>query len=107
MTELQGDVTTLLNGRVVKSIQRGTLNSSQRSNTISGGLTFSIDISPVATDKACLINNFEVNRSSDDGIAYFTNVALNDNTIDIAISYTSGNGVTFTVSGFWQVIEFY
>lgn len=93
---------------VVKSIQHGTINDSYASTSISGSKTSTVNISPVNPDKSVIIHNFQITR--EDGkttsVIKITNISLTGNSIAVSFSYTAGNGVKFSISGAWTVLEF-
>lgn len=93
-----GGINTLLNGRVVKSVQRGvtgTLNE----NTV-------ININAIDANKSLLIyyvGTTYMNNAYQALAAY--NATLTDNAISITV--VSGGSTTYDRRLSWQVIEFY
>ena len=89
---IKNNVASLINGRVVKSVQRGT---------VSGG-TMYVSLSTVNPLKCLALATGIYRPSTLD--PYTVNIAsLTSNRLNF--SYDTGNSHAFTVS--WQVIEFY
>ena len=94
-----GGIETLLNGRVVKSVQRGVLNS----QVIASGQTFSIPISQIDVEKGIVIS--EVNGSGNtSGNNPITSISLSSNSIILKNEDARYNS---KITCSWQVIEFY
>ena len=94
-----GGIETLLNGRVVKSVQSGIYGGVKQTNS---GKT-EIAISKVDTAKSIMVLNERFSRASGDGgltISY--ELALDGTKIIIK---NSGNPAYHRL--FWQVVEFY
>ena len=86
-----GGIETLLNGRVVKSVQRGVVRD------INFNGTYSTPISTVNLDKSILITEY-----TEDAVSI--NFTLTSSSI--SIGYTGRNNVSISNVS-WQVIEFY
>lgn len=86
-----GGIDTLLNGRIVKSAQRGVARN------INFRGTYSIPISTVNLDKSILITDYAGDNVS-------INFTLTSSSINVG--YTGINNVSIANVS-WQVIEFY
>lgn len=89
--QIQANIQTLLNGRVVKSVQRGVAIAVGTSTTVVG-------ISPINKDKAIVILNSYFNHQNNRNAVL---IELTSTSITIQSDLDSTNKVS------WQVIEFY
>lgn len=96
-----GGITELLNGRIVKSVQRGRTR-----NTITNGSpSKSVNITSVNLSKSILIANLYI---SGDSFGSYLGVTLSSaNQITVSIEEYASNNVSISYTLSWQVIEFY
>ena len=109
-----GGIETLLNGRVVKNVQRGNVNTrvSIPSNFPNDGHSnLRININEVTPNKAILFGNFELRGNAIDRdtheYAYIDMVLLEKSNINVRVGNSSSGNSLGYVYGEWQVIEFY
>lgn len=104
VTELQGDVTTLLGKGCVKSVQRGTAYGIKLSTNI--GSTHSIGISTVNVQKSVLIAILNVGGDGNLGPSITVSLNSSGNAI-VCQLYGNSGYTTALLSLSWQLIEFY
>ena len=109
-----GGIETLLNGRVVKNVQRGNVNTrvSIPSNFPNDGYSnLRININEVNPNKAILFCNFELRENTGGkdihGYAYIDLVLLEKSNVNVQVGNSSSGSSVGYVYGEWQVIEFY
>lgn len=109
-----GGIETLLNGRVVKNVQRGNVNTrvSIPSNFPNAGYSnLRININEVNPNKAILFGNFELRENAGNkdihSYAYIDLVLLEKSNVNVQVGNSSSGSSVGYVYGEWQVIEFY
>lgn len=109
---IQSDVTsianstTIKNGSVVKSVQKGYLETDVQYKNAQGEIrTFYIPLNGTITDKAFLLSNFDLDCQYRDKF-YYKNARIENNkvAIDMFIGMSTVYG---TLKGDWQVVEYY
>lgn len=96
-----GGIETLLNGRTIKSAQRGVANFVGADVVPKGGTKY-INISSVNVSKSlCVIDTGRISYYENTALTY----ALESNRIVISNPRADGSSVAAYIS--WQVIEFY
>ena len=99
ITALQQDTAALLAKGVVKSVQRGIYGHGSFSKY---EFVVSIPINAVDPQKSILSHNFWVDESCN-----IQSIILYESKIEVRGSVGSSSSGTFTLSGDWQVVEFY
>ena len=99
ITALQQDTAALLAKGVVKSVQRGNDGRGTFNNY---EFVVSIPINAVDLQKSILIHNFWVDEGNS-----IESIILYESKIEVKGSVRSGSSGAFTLSGDWQVVEFY
>lgn len=99
-----GGIETLLNGRVVKSVQRGHL----RKTGLKTNNTFDIPISSVNPDHALLLQDTFIRYNADPAwaVSIYGEGTLSSDKITIKINADSSYGA-IDAGVVWQVVEFY
>lgn len=95
-----GGIEALLNGRVVKSVQRGEIDTSVSYGNSYG--TTSINISAIDHTKSVAF----VDANTDSDYARYSGSTLSNDALLLKVLATNNTGKA-TLKGSWQVIEFY
>jgi len=104
---LNANVGTLLNGRVVKSVQRGT--RIMTSHNLSAPVEEWVTISPVAMNKSLVFATFDFPRggASDQFYELSSSIEATNALKFRMYMWNPPSGTTYTAQISWQVIEFY
>lgn len=104
---LNANVGALLNGRVVKSVQRGTRIMS--SHNISAPVEEWVTISPVAMNKSLVIATFDfpTGGASDQFFELSSSIEATNALKFRMYMWNPPSGTVYTAQISWQVIEFY
>lgn len=104
---INANVGTLINGKVVKSVQRGSKILYSSMGTVGANITDFVTISPVDTNKSLVSANFNLPQGGITGGLYNLSCNMtNSNTLQLkTFHYSNNGGLPLEVQ--WQVIEFY
>ncbi|MCS1392965.1 hypothetical protein NXZ77_15415 [Lysinibacillus boronitolerans] len=102
---LNANVGALLNGRVVKSVQRGTriMTSHSGSTPVEALVT----ISPVAMNKSLVFASFDFPGGGASGQFFELSSLIEATNVLKFRMYMYSSGTTYTAQISWQVVEFY
>ena len=104
---LKADTAILKNKGAVKSVQRGQVNQTVNVYGDTSSYTFTINLSAFDTNKALFIHDFSAMGGTYIGPAKVASVSLSQTSIQVNVTYSTRMDDSLTLTGEWQVIEFY
>lgn len=104
---LKADAAILKNKGAVKSVQRGQVNQTVNVVEDTSSYTFTINLSAFDTNKALFLHDFSASGGYSVGLVRVASVSLSQTNMQVKVTYETRENTTLTLTGEWQVIEFY
>lgn len=104
---LKSDTAILKNKGVVKSVQRGQVNQTVNVVGDTSSYTFTINLSAFDMNKALFLHDFSASGGYSVGLVRVASVSLSQTNMQVKVIYETRVDSTITLTGEWQVIEFY
>lgn len=104
---LKSDTAILKNKGVVKSVQRGQVNQTVNVVEDTSSYTFTINLSAFDMNKALFLHDFSASGGYSLGLIRVASVSLSQTNMQVKVIYETRVNSTLTLTGEWQVIEFY